>query len=210
MAVKTKQVTPEFGLCCDWETSGATWGGDSSKEFQGIQVGFIVFRTKDFSPVKTLKFDIKFDETKYKWSEEAEKIHGLSREYLEQNGVAQEEAAAALLELILEFWGPDGKVMFLGHNPTFDLRFTNQLCMSVGVEFSIERHTNSDVWIQVHHVLLDTSALGFITLGLFKSDLLFEALGFSERGDHDALQDAQQTLETCATMRLLTNEALGL
>lgn len=207
--IKTKQITPDFGLCCDWETSGATWGGDSSKEFQGIQVGFIVFRTKDFSPVKKLKIDIKFDESKYKWSPEAEKIHGLTREFLEENGVSQEEAAAAFLELILEFWGPDGKVMFLGHNPTFDIRFTAQLCKSVDVEFSIERQTDAEVWIQVHHVVLDTSALGFITMGLFKSDLLFEAMGFNERGNHDALQDATQTLETCGMMRLLVKEALG-
>jgi DNA polymerase III epsilon subunit-like protein len=206
----TKQVTPEFGLCVDWETSGAAWGKDSSIEYQGIQIGIIVFRTKDFSPVEKLKIDIKFDASKYKWSPEAEKIHGLTREYLEENGFTQEEAAGALLELILKYWGPDNKVMFLGHNPEFDRRFTNQLTMTVGIEFSVERTTNSEGWIQMHHVVLDTSALGFITMGLFKSDLLFEAMGFNERGQHDALQDASQTLETCAVVRMLVKEALGL
>lgn len=206
---KTKQVTPEFGLCLDWETSGAAWGKDSSKEFQGIQVGIIVFKTKDFTPVETLKLDIQFDETKYKWSEEAEKIHGLSREYLAKNGVTQEEAAAALLELILKYWGPEGKVMFLGHNQKFDRRFTNQLTMVLGIEFSEERQTDSAGWIQIHHVLLDTSGIGFVALGLYKSDLLFEAMGFADRGAHDALEDAMQTLLTCQNIRLLVNAALG-
>lgn len=207
---KTKQVTPEFGLCLDWETSGATWGGDSSKEYQGIQVGLIVFKTKDFTPVDMLKLNIKFDETKYKWSEEAEKIHGLSREFLEANGVTQEEAATQILELILKYWGPEGKVMFLGHNQKFDRRFTNQLLLSVGVEFSEERKTDSPAWIQIHHVLLDTSGIGFVTFGLYKSDLLFEAMGFEDRGAHDALEDAMQTLETCRNIRLLINAALDL
>jgi len=209
LVVKAKQTTPQYGLCCDWETTGAIFGGDSSTVYQGIQIGAIVFHTKDFSVVEKLKLNIKFDETKYKWSEEAEKIHGLSREFLEKTGVAQEEAAAEFLNLILKYWGPDSKVMFLGHNPGFDIRFTNQLTMNVGIEFGIERQTDSDGWIQLHHVVLDTSAAGFITMGLFKSDLLFDAMGFEERGDHDALKDAEQTLQTCAIIKMLIKEALG-
>lgn len=207
---KVKQVTPQYGLCIDWETTGSVFGGDSSIDYQGIQFGAIVFSTKDFSPIEKLKVDIKFDDTKFKWSKEAEAIHGITREYLDEHGISQEEAAGMLLELILKYWGPNSKVMFLGHNPEFDRRFTNQLTMALDVEFSVERKTKSEGWIQLHHVLLDTSAAGFITMGLYKSDLLFEAMGFADRGSHDALQDAEQTLSTCANIRLLINEALGL
>lgn len=205
----TKQVTPQLALCIDWETSGATWGGDSSKEFQGLTFGAVVFNTQTFEVVETLYREIKFKDT-FKWSEEAQKIHGKSQEYLAEHGVEQEEAAADLLELILKFWGPSNKVMFLGHNPEFDRRFTNQLTKSVGIEFSVEASGEPcDGRIELHHVLLDTSALGFITMGLFKSDLLFEAVGLEARGEHNALDDALYTVETCKRIRLLVDTALG-
>jgi DNA polymerase III epsilon subunit-like protein len=208
MKKPVKQLDFKVGLCIDWETSGAIWGGDSSKEFQGISCGAIVFDVKTFDPVEELYLEIKHN-PKWKWSDEAEKIHGLSREYLEQNGVTQEEAAMALAELILKYWGTDSKVMFLGHNPEFDRRFTNQLLNEIDIEFSVEASGKFDSRIDVFHVVLDTSALGFITLGLYKSHLLFEKIGFEERGDHNALEDARQTLMTCKVMRELVQGALG-
>lgn len=203
MTKKTTQQTPKFGLCLDWETSGAVFGGDSAKEHQGITFGAIVFNTEDFSPVEKLYVEIKFDETKYKWTDTAEKIHGKSREYLDKNGISQEDAAIKLVELILKYWGPDSKVMFLGHNPGFDIRFTAQLLSTIEFEFSVEKSTNFDSWIQLHYVILDTSAAGFITMGLYKSDLLFDKIGFPERGEHNALVDAEQTLDTCAALQQL-------
>lgn len=210
MNKKVFQVTPDHALCIDWETSGATFGGDSSKKFQGLAFGAVVFNTKTFEVVDTLYREIKFKKDLFHWSEEAEKIHGLSQEYLLDKGVEQEEAAADLLELILKYWGPTNKVMFLGHNPEFDRRFTNQLTKSVGIEFSVEASGEPcDGRIELHHVMLDTSATGFITMGLFKSDLLFDAVGLEERGEHNALDDALYTVETCKRIRLLVDTALG-
>lgn len=205
---KTVQQTPEFGLCIDWETSGAVFGGDSSREHQGITFGAIVFRTKDFTPVEKMYREIQFDASKYKWTEGAQKIHGLTQDYLLENGVTQEEAAIDLAALILKYFG-DGKVMFLGHNPEFDRRFTNQLMNVIEIEFSVEKQTTFNSWIQLHHVMLDTSALGFITLGLFKSDLLFEKIGFEARADHNALADAEMTLDTCAAIQALVGIGLN-
>lgn len=208
MKKKVVQLTPDFGLCIDWETSGATWGGDSSKDYQGISFGAVVFKTDTFEVVETLYREIEFNGDKYKWSDEAAAIHGLSQEYLTKNGVSQEDAAQDLLELILKYFGT-GKVMFLGHNTEFDRRFTNQLTKSVGIEFSVEHSGEPcDGRIEVHHVVLDTSSTGFITLGLFKSDLLFDAVGLEERGEHNALTDALYTVETCARIRLLVKTAL--
>jgi hypothetical protein len=94
-------------------------------------------------------------------------------------------------------------VMFLGHNTEFDRRFTNQLMNVIEIEFSVEKQTEFDSWIQMHHVVLDTSSTGCITMGLFKSDLLFESMGYEDRKDHNALDDARQTLGTCRTIREL-------
>ena len=201
----TKQVTPDFILVMDWETTGADWDKDSHIDYQGIAFGAIVAKADTFEAVDELYCEIKFNDKKWQWTDSAEKIHGLSREHLAEHGMSQEDAAAALLELILKYWGPDGKVMFLGHNPRFDIGFTRQLLNEVGVEFSDKRHADpsAEVLIELHHVVLDSSALGFITTGLFKSDLLFEKMGFEKRGDHNALQDAHMTLGTCATIRAL-------
>lgn len=204
----TKQPNVEYILCIDWETTGANWGGDSTPMYQGISFGAIVANAKTFEEIEKLYVEIKYD-PKYKWSPEAEAIHGLSREYLEENGVTQPEAAMALAELILKFWGPNSKVMLLGHNTEFDRRFTNQLMNTIDIEFSVERKTTLESWIELHHVVLDTSSAGFITFGLYKSDLLFEKIGFQDRAAHNALNDAEQTLETCKVMRGLIDAALA-
>jgi hypothetical protein len=207
MKKKSTQQTPQYGLCMDWETSGATWGGDSSKDYQGLSFGAIVFDAKTFEEVEKIYVEIKYN-PKWKWSAEAEAIHGMSKEYLEENGISQEDAAIALAEFILKYWGPDSKVMFMGHNAEFDRRFTNQLLNEIEIEFSVEKQTQFTSWIQLHHVVLDTSPLGFVAVGLFKSDLLFEKMGFEQRGDHNALQDAEQTLATAKGIRDLVNIAL--
>jgi hypothetical protein len=207
MKKKSKQQTPQYGLCMDWETSGATWGGDSSKEYQGLSFGAIVFDAKTFEEVDKIYVEIKFN-SKWKWSAEAEAIHGMSQAYLEENGISQEDAAIKLAEFILKYWGPDSKVMFMGHNAEFDRRFSNQLLNEIEIEFSVEKQTQFTSWIQLHHVILDTSPLGFVAVGLFKSDLLFEKMGFEQRGDHNALQDAEQTLATAKAIRDLVSIAL--
>lgn len=208
MTKKTIQQTPDFGLCLDWETSGATWGGDSSIDYQGISFGAVVFSTKTFEPVETLHVIVKFNADKYKWTEQAENIHGMSQEFLAENGISQEDAAAALLELIAKYF-PGTKVMFMGHNNEFDRRFTNQLFNTIGVEFTKEASGKFDTVVELHHVIIDTAAVGFVSMGLFKSDLLFEAVGLAERGKHNALEDALMTLETCRRIRMLVDTALN-
>jgi DNA polymerase III epsilon subunit-like protein len=145
---------------------------------------------------------------KYKWSDDAQKIHGLTREFLLEKGVSQEEAAIDLASLILKYFGPDSKVMFLGHNAGFDISFTAQLLSAIEIGFSVEK-PKFESWIQLHHVILDTAALGFMTLGLFKSELLFERIGFEARGEHNALTDAEQTLMTCAAIKQLVEIGLA-
>jgi DNA polymerase III epsilon subunit-like protein len=208
---KTYQANQKYVLCVDWETSGAVFGGDSSQDHQGLSFGAIVANATDFTPVEKLYRMVKFNPEKYKWTDAAEKIHGLTREHLEEYGISQEDAAIDLAQLILKYWGPDSKVMFLGHNPEFDRRFTNQLLNVIDIEFSIERENAKrfESWIQLHHVMLDTSALGFITMGLFKSDLLFAELGFPPREKHNALSDAEMTLEVCAVMKELVKMGLA-
>lgn len=207
----SKPNIPQFGLCIDWETTGAKFGGDSSRDHQGIQFGAIIFRTDTFEEVEALKCYVKFKADKYVWTEGAQKIHGITREYLEEHGVPQEEAAEKLLELLVKYFPAGAKVMVLGHNAEFDISFTDQLLRSVGVAFAVkwaEVEGEPDVVIPINHVLLDTSSTGFITMGIAKSDLLFKQMGFAARGDHDALDDARMTLQTAQAIRALCQAGL--
>lgn len=198
--MKKPKNHPKFGLGIDWETSGSDWNDPdgSHKKYQGLSYGAVVFNVDTFEPIETLYRELRFDDAKYSWSNEAQAIHGLSREYLNENGVDREEAVADLGELILKYFGPNDKVMFLGHNADFDIKFTNQLLNDFGLPS-----------LNKHHVILDTSSAGFITLGLYKSDMLFDRLGFDKRGLHNALDDILITLETCKIMKSLVSHALN-
>ena len=188
---------PKFGLAIDWETSGADWDNPvgSHIKYQGLSFGAVVFDADTFEEIERLYCEIKFDESKYSWTEEAAKIHGLTREYLEANGIDREEAAVLLAELILKYFGPNERIMFLGHNVDFDIGFTDQLLNDFGIE------------IKKHHVKLDTSSTGFITTNRYKSDQLFEYLGFDKRNAHNAMDDILMTIETCRIIRAFCDYA---
>lgn len=182
----------KYGLLIDWETSGSDFGGDSSVEYQGVTFGAVVFNTTTFEEVDTLYRELHFDDKKYKWTDGAEKIHGKSREYLAEHGVPREEALVDLMELILKYWAPGSKILVAGHNVSFDNDFTVQLFRDHGLEDAIK----------FHHVVIDTSGIGFVCIGEYKSDAVFNILGgLGQRDDHNALEDARATLAVLRTVR---------
>jgi len=189
---------PTHGLAIDWETSGSAWGTDSSIDFQGISFGAAVFRLADFEPVETLYREIKFDDTKYKWQDRAQQIHGLSREHLEANGVTQEEAAVDLASMYLKYFTADEYVYILGHHIDFDIKFTEQLLKPFDIMFNIGA------------TRIDTSGTGLIMFGIHKSEELFQFLGLPPRETHNALEDTLLTLQAAKTMRQISNAALGI
>lgn len=186
----------KYGLLLDWETSGSDFGGDSSKEYQGITFGAIVFDTTTFEEVDSLYRELQFDDTKYKWTETAEKIHGKTREYLAEHGVPREEALIDLMEMIIKYWPPASKILTAGHNVSFDNDFTMQLFRDFGLEDALK----------FHHVVVDTSGIGFVCIGEYKSDTVFNLLGgLEERKEHNALEDARATLAVLRTVREVFN-----
>jgi DNA polymerase III epsilon subunit-like protein len=195
MPLNYKTLSPNLGLCLDWETSGSDFdSSDNTQKYQGLSYGAIIFDTRTFEPVDKLYVEMKFDESKYKWSMGAQNIHGLSREYLEQFGISREEGCILLAEFILKYLGPNANVMFAGHNANYDIGFTKQLFRDFGLEFN------------TYHVVLDTAPMCFTAFGTHKSNDLFEIFGFDTRNAHNALQDAEMTLECLKNFRALFNE----
>ncbi len=187
----------KYILVLDTETTGSTFGTyeETFSKYQAIQFGAIVADAQTFEEVDSIEFLVKFD-PKYEWTEGAEKIHGISRLRLAEEGLADEDAALVLGEFILKYFGT-GKVMFLGHNPWFDIEAMRQL---------LEKYK---VMPDLHHVVLDTSALGWITCGKFRSNDLFEFFLGGRAEKHGALDDARMTLTVARTVRQLMNMALA-
>lgn len=193
-----KQKLPTMAIAIDWETSGSAWGQDSTIDYQGVSFGAAIFRLSDFEIVDTLYCEIQFDESKYKWSDQAQKIHGLTREHLAANGMSQEDAAVALMSLYVKYFAPDEYVYILGHHVDFDIEFTKQLLVPFGIMFNIGA------------TRIDTSGTGLIMFGIHKSEDLFQFLGLPPRQTHNALEDVVLTVEAAKNMRLISNAALGI
>lgn len=203
----------KYSLWLDWETSGAAFDLPYPEQFvpgmfQGIQLGMVVADNENFEEVDAIRVNIKFDSS-YKWQDEAQKIHGLSREYLEEHGVDSEEAVATIIEFITKHFGDDvihygeGKpdktrtICFGGHNLGFDIAALQALLRRFN--FAVSEH----------HVRLDTSSIGFLAVGIYKSSKLFEHFGAEKRGDHDALDDTRQSLAVATGVKALIKSALG-
>ena len=107
----------------------------------------------------------------------AEAVHGLSMEFLAENGISPEEA----MERFFGFVGSDA--MLVAHNSRFDLRMLNQECEKFGLCFcakgasvcdtlALSRHFRPDM---KHHRLAD----------------MIDTLGVNGTNSHDALDDAR-------------------
>lgn len=184
-------------LVLDTETTGSTFGTyeETFSKYQAIQFGAIIADAETFEEIDSIEFLVKFDGEKYEWTDGAERIHGISRERLAAEGLSDEDAALTLGEFLFKYFGT-GKVMFLGHNPFFDLAAMEQLLKKHGV------------MPDIYHVVLDTSALGFITCGKFRSNELFDFFLGGRAEKHGALDDARMTLTVARTVRQLMNAAL--
>ena len=176
----------KFGMAIDYETSGYILPDYTSKH-QGISFGAIIFDVSTFEPVEELYREIKFN-PKYEWNNGAEKVHSLSREYLEEHGVSQEEAACDLANLVVKYMGTD-EIILLGHRVNFDKAFTIQLMDTVDIKFNY------------HPTIFDTCAFASAFMELAYSDSLFKVLGLPDRKAHNAMEDIRMTLLSMKKMK---------
>lgn len=177
---------PTFALAIDWETSGYSIPNYAEKH-QGISFGAIIFDVRSLEPVEELYREVKFD-SKYIWDAGAEKIHGVSREYLDRHGITQQEAAVDLANLVVKYIGQED-VMLLGHRVHFDKAFTQQLTSSIDIQFNY------------HPTTIDSCSIATVLMELTYSEDIFQTLGLPARGKHNALEDIRYTLESVKRMK---------
>ncbi len=190
-------------LCVDFETSGINFGGDSAaidyktgQYFQAVSAGLIVVDAESLEEIEELYLEIKWDGVS-QWSDQAEKVHGKSKAYLEENGVDMSEAVEAIANLIIDHWGPDGVVCIAAHNPSFDLAFLKNTLRSEGLE------------IKFGSKVIDSNTLGLVCYRTHNSDDLFEMVGVPARGKHNSLDDARAVLQVIRVTRAMADECFG-
>lgn len=201
---KKKSGLPARGICFDFETSGYLPPKEIDGHFvgyadkhQGVSIGAIIFDLKTLTNISEIYIEFKFDPAN-EWSDEAEKIHGLTREYLNEHGVSQEEGAEKFLNWVLENGIPlDDEWLIMGHNKDFDIAFLHKWLNKL------------NVMPKIFYRGINTCDVGIAAFGIGKSDLLFERLGFEKRGDHNALDDARMTLAVAQVVREAANIVFG-
>ena len=187
----------QYVLAMDAETTGLKFNSDDpSIGHQAVSWGFIVAEAATLKPIEKLYVEVKWNEDSIaarkadpKFGTYAEKIHGLTYDYLEENGMDEVEAVEEIGTMILKYWA-DGNIRCLGHNvATFDIWFLKRMMRRYDIELKFgARH-------------IDTSGAGFINFETYTSDALFELVGFDARDDHNALDDAEMALESARAMR---------
>lgn len=196
----------KYGLAMDCETSGMAYMADdpsvnpeTGEIYQAVSVGLIVVDTVTLKTVKELYVEIKM-EPGYAFDEKAYRVHGLSEQYLEENGMTSEEAATEIGSLILDYWGPTKPVSLIGQNvASFDVWFLKRLLRKHGLP------------IKFAHRHIDTSTIGLAFFGVYNSDDLFDVIGVEQRDPnaHNALDDARASLEAVRVVRRLAKTIFG-
>lgn len=195
----------KYALALDCETSGfffffgsldPSYDSVTGTTYQAVSMGMIVVDVDTLKPVDELYVEIKWN-GKSKWEDKAQKVHGLTRQYLEENGVSEEQAALAIGAFLLKYFSPDSDIRLIGHNvATFDRYFLARLFSRFDIELRFgNRH-------------IDTNTLGIVAFNVFNSDDLFEQVGVEARKDHNALDDAKYALKVVQTVRTLFNTCL--
>jgi oligoribonuclease (3'-5' exoribonuclease) len=190
-------------LAVDCETTGLFFNEDdpsyddkTGKHHQAISWGLIVADSATLTPIEELYIEVQWD-GKSEWNTKAQEIHGLSKTHLAEHGLPPDDAAAAIANLIIKHWGPNGNVRLLGHNVlSFDKKFLQRTMRNVGINLKFgSRH-------------IDTNSVGFATFETYTSDELFEAIGYESRDDHNALDDARMALKAAQVVRKIFQAAI--
>jgi len=189
----------------DVETTGVCVGNNDplyresdGERHQALSWGLIIADADTLEPIEKKYIEVKWNDSSREqrirdpeFGMYAEKIHGLTFDYLEENGIDEEDAVIEIANLILKYWGTSSPLNCLGHNVHFDIRFLKDL---------LDRY-DIDLRFSQRHV--DSFAVGFTCWETYDSDELFDLVCGSTRKAHNSLDDIELTLESIRTTRNL-------
>lgn len=162
----------KYCLAWDVETTGL-----SSKEDFIIQLACAKFEKETGSVIATKKWYIKPAHA-YEISPKAQEVHGLSKEFIEANGVYFKDIAAEFFEMM-----KDADLLTYNGN-SFDIKFLNEECRRWGLELPIFGKKFYDAFSM--ECRFNPRNLGSV----FK-----KYMGYEFEDAHDALGDVLATVE---------------
>lgn len=188
--LKTNNKIGKYVLSMDCETSGTTLGpfDESVKQYQAVSFSFVIFEYESLKEVDCLHVIIKYDDKKYKWSTEAEKIHGLSKEFTKINGVDFDTACEIIVNFLIKWFDYNSHIHVTGHNVEFDIAFLTAILDKNGLMFKVGKK-------------FDTSTTAGIVMGVTRSNELYDVLGFQTRAEHNSLEDARYNVKVWRALR---------
>ena len=187
-------------LFVDVETSGYDLTNmldrTGNGKFQMVSIGAIVASATTLKELDEFYIEFQYMD-QCEWSAGAERIHGLTKEHLEQHGVSYEDGFAAFVEFLIKHFDPTRAITLGGHNvATFDRHFVIQLFM----------HNQAEIQLSGHSV--DSYTLGKVLLNANNSNELFEMIGIP-RDTHNALEDARASLKAARLVKKLYETAVN-
>lgn len=187
-------------LFIDVETSGYDQNNMMDRSgngtFQMTSLGAIVVNANTLKELDSFYIEFRYIEG-CAWSESAERIHGLSKAYLEENGSTYEDGFVQFTEFLVKHFDSSRAITLGGHNvSTFDRHFL------------IKFFEHNDAAIQLSGHSIDSYTLGKVLLNANNSNELFEQVGI-ERGTHNALEDARASLKAARLVKKLYETALN-
>lgn len=176
-------------IAMDTETSGAVFGNmqETVKQYQLLSVGLLLI-DDSFNVHDELYVEFKVDDTK-RWSNEAQDVHGLTKEYLNQYGMNEEDALVKIGSFMAKYFDLSQQILVAGHRVDFDVHFIRGLF----------RKYEMDIFFDDRKI--DLLPAAYITTGLIKSDDIFSVLLGNKRGSHNALEDIRLTVQAMKSIR---------
>lgn len=201
----SSQIKYILGMDC--ETSGMAFASETSATnpdpsvnptangtYQSVSWGLVVCDMTTMRLVDELYVEIQWDGESL-WSSKAEKVHGLTKEYLQQHGKTSEDAACDIYDFIIKWW-PDPKVAIptMGHNiASFDHWFFRRLMSKFNLMPTLGNR------------VIDTNTIGIVCFNAYTSNELYELVGV-KRTSHNSLEDIKASWRVIKTTRsLFTN-----
>jgi DNA polymerase III epsilon subunit-like protein len=186
----SRKRLPAVVFALDAESSGLYLrkpGPGQTLPSQCIALAVIALRTDTLAEVGRLNLRIRFDATRYSWSEEAAQVHGLTQAMLAA-APTMAEAATELLAFLNTHNGAGNSLFIAAHNPSFDVDALSQVLNAIGHR------------AKVIHRRLDAFSVGFALFGHQDSDEQF-AFNGNHRTTHDAMDDIANSVDTLRTAR---------
>lgn len=161
-----------------------------SNQYQILSIGMIVCDNK-FKKIDELYIELKYDGESL-WDSNAEKIHGLTKTYLRNNGIREIKAIEMVGNFLVDHF-EQSKIKVIGHNTHFALTFFDAWFRKYDINLSFDCH------------YLDLSTLGYTFLGKSSKKEIFKFLNIPDN-IRNALNTSKKVLKAFRMFKSLMIE----